>query len=130
LKDHDAGKDVKDNAGNSVTQRIQFPEFVINSITEYSYRLISIGFFVCEYSFDAFPAQVPDGKILIDHPIIPVRKLIPKGIEIQNSNQQRYRKAAEKKLDMVPAFPGSRFLRQIFPYFPIQHPKKNLLPYP
>ena len=86
-KDHDAGEDIKKDACNSVTHRIQFPEFIINSITEDSNRLIGIGFFVCEYSFYPFPTQIPDGGILINHPIIPIRKVVLQGVEIKDSHQ-------------------------------------------
>jgi hypothetical protein len=52
---HDAGKDVKEDVRNVVTEGGKFPDPVINGITEYPDRLISISFLKRKYLLDALP---------------------------------------------------------------------------
>jgi hypothetical protein len=75
-KDHDAGENVKQDIGNPVPQGIQSPEFIVYCVTQHPDGLVSIGLFVCEDSLDSLPIQIPDRGILINHPVIPIRKLI------------------------------------------------------
>ena len=87
----DKGEDIKKDVGKMIPKRVEFPEVIINRITEHPNGLVGIPLFEGKYRFDPLPAQVPDMRVLIDHPIIPVRKLVSKGTEIKDS----YRKAEE-----------------------------------
>jgi hypothetical protein len=85
--DHDAGKDVKENVCDVITQGVEFPNSVINGITEHADGLISIPTLKREYFLDPLPIQIPDGRILVNHPIIPIGELVPQRIEVEYGDQ-------------------------------------------
>jgi hypothetical protein len=52
---HDTGENVKKDVRDMITQRVQFPEMIIDGITKYPDGLVSIPLFKREYLFDSFP---------------------------------------------------------------------------
>jgi hypothetical protein len=65
-----------------ITQWIKPPEAVIHRIAQYPNWLIGGGPLRGEYFFNAFPIQIPDRGISVDHPIIPIGELVIQRIQI------------------------------------------------
>jgi hypothetical protein len=53
--DHHASKEVKENICNVITHGVEFPDPVINGITEHPDGLVSIPWLNPEYFLDSFP---------------------------------------------------------------------------
>jgi len=76
-----------------VTNRIKFPNLVINGITEHPDGLVSIPLFEGKYFFNPDPVQISDLGILIDHPIIPICKLVFERVEVEYCDKYRDKEA-------------------------------------
>ncbi len=129
-KDHDTGENIKEDICNPITHWVKFPEFIINSITEHSNGLIGIGFFVCEYSFDPLPTQIPNGGILINHTIIPIRKLVSQRIEVKDSDKHRDEKADGEQPEGLSCHPQPKATEMTDSLILKPHGNRNHLPCP
>jgi hypothetical protein len=87
-KDHDTRKDIKEDICDMITQWIEFPEVVINGITQNPNRLIGGGLMKGEDSLDVFPVETLHLGITIYHRIVPVSKEVPQGIKVESSHKQ------------------------------------------
>ena len=76
-----------------VTKRIEFPNPVINGIAEHPDGLVSIPLFEGKYLLNPGPVQMSDLGILIDHPIIPICKLVFERVEVEYCNKYRDKEA-------------------------------------
>lgn len=129
-KNHDTGENVKKDVRNSITHGIQFPEFVINCITEHPDGLKSISLLKCEYFLDPVPIQIPDGGILVNHPVVPICKLVSKRIEVENPNQYQNSEADDEYPDGLSTDQNSEMLKRISIFPSKQHMKRNRPPCP
>jgi hypothetical protein len=91
-KDHDTGQDIKKDIGDVITQRVKFPNPVIDGITKDPDGLVCICFLKREYLFDPTPTQISNVGILVNHSIVPIGELVPQGIEVEYGDQYRNNK--------------------------------------
>jgi hypothetical protein len=87
-KNHDTVEHVKENIRNPIPYRIEFPEMVINAITQNPYWLIGCSSFWGEDALNILYAQTPDFTIGINHSIIPVSEKVAARIQIKTSNKR------------------------------------------
>src|SRR5512136_2849163 len=85
-KDHDTGKNIKKDIRDMIAKRVQLPKIVIDGIAEDPDRLVSIATFKSEYLLETLPIQIPDRRILVNHPIIPICELVPQRIEVEDGD--------------------------------------------
>jgi hypothetical protein len=103
---------------------------IIDGITEHPDGLKSISLLKCEYFLDPFPIQIPDGGILVNHPVVPVCKLVSKRIEVENPNQYQNSEADDEYPDGLSTDQNSEMLKRISIFPSKQHMKRNRLPGP
>jgi hypothetical protein len=127
---HDTGQDVKKDICNMITHRIKFPEMIIDGITKDPDGLKSISLLKCEYFLDPFPIQIPDGGILVNHPVVPVCKLVSQRIEVENPNQYQNSEADDEYPNGLSSDQNSEMLKRISIFPSKQHMKRNRLPGP
>jgi hypothetical protein len=126
----DASKDIKEDVGEVITEGIELPEMIIDGITEHPDGLKSISLLKCEYFLDPVPIQIPDGGILVNHPVVPICKLVSKRIEVKNPNQYKNSEADDEYPDGLSTDQNSEMLKRISIFPSKQHMKRNRLPGP
>jgi hypothetical protein len=99
--DHDTGKDIKEDICDMITQWIEFPEVVINGITQNPNGLIGDSLPQGKYRTYIFPAQTSDLSISINHRVIPIREEVVERVDIQASRYQT-QKAQRYELGTIP----------------------------
>ncbi len=112
-----------------VTERVQLPEMIIHGITKHPDRLVSIAAFESEYLPDTFPIQIPDGRILVNHAVVPIRKLIPQRIDVEDSDASRDQATEANKPDRFWNGLNSIHVEQTYTLPRMLRVNQNFLPY-
>jgi hypothetical protein len=90
-KNHEAREHVEQDVREPITHRVEVPDLKVHGVTQNPEGLVIVGPFKLKDPLDSLPVQPSDLRIIVDHPVIPVRKLMPQRVNIEESRQQRDR---------------------------------------
>jgi orotate phosphoribosyltransferase-like protein len=66
-----------------IPERIEFPETIVDGITQHPNRLIGCASFVSEHSANAIPIKATNVIVGIDQSVVPVGEIVAQCVEIQ-----------------------------------------------